>query len=554
VKDLLKTIQNLGRTKLISLGAVSFVLLVFFGFLISKTSNDNMVIVSEGLENVEIGKVIEKLEEMKIAYEINDRGMLYVSKDDKSKVLITLASMGVRSNIVGYELFDSVDSFSATNFMQNINNLRALEGELTRSVLSFSNIKNARVHINIPKKSIFSDEIQKSTGAVIVEPKKHHKLDIKQIKAIQNLVASAVMNMKPEYVKVIDTKGILLSQEEEPDDMVTGVKHFNEIKFKYEKRVQDQLENLLEKSLGFGKVYVSVNVDMDFNQLSENAEVFDPESKVIRSEHISDEKKDESDKESQMTIEQEIKEESVDKNTEQMKSNSSKSEKIKNYEISKVIKSIIKSPGEIKQISVAVLVDGTYAKDKDNKQIYTPRTEDELTKISTIVKSAIGFKKERNDKVEVVNMRFSKHEFDDEVLTEDKFLYGFKKDAVLSLLDKLIIGIILMFVIAIVVKPLLEKAVKMVSYKDMDIDTLMNFNTDFSMIGHDGKIKVVDPAVEKEKLLHPEEDMQDAIDVKKIDNIIEKSSLSGIVEIVDKHTNRTIVVLREWMYEDGENT
>jgi len=111
-----------------------------------------------------------------------------------------------------------------------------------------------------------------------------------------------------------------------------------------------------------------------------------------------------------------------------------------------------------------------------------------------------------------------------------------------------------MFVIAIVVKPLLEKAVKMVSYKDMDIDTLMNFNTDFSMIGHDGKIKVVDPAVEKEKLLHPEEDMQDAIDVKKIDNIIEKSSLSGIVEIVDKHTNRTIVVLREWMYEDGENT
>jgi len=554
VKDLLKTIQNLGRTKLISLGAVSFVLLVFFGFLISKTSNDNMVIVSEGLENVEIGKVIEKLEEMKIGYEINDRGMLYVPKDDKSKVLIALASMGVRSNIVGYELFDSVDSFSATNFMQSINNLRALEGELTRSVLSFSNIKNARVHINIPKKSIFSDEIQKSTGAVIVEPKKHQKLDAKQIKAIQNLVASAVANMKPEHVKIIDTNGILLSQEEEPDDMVSGVKHFNEIKFTYEKRVQDQLENLLEKSLGFGKVYVSVNVDMDFNQLSENAEVFDPESKVTRSEHISDEKKDESDKESQMTIEQEIKEEAVDKSTEQMKSNSSKSEKIKNYEISKVIKSIVKSPGEIKQISVAVLVDGTYAKDKDNKQIYTPRTEDELAKISTIVKSAIGFKKERNDKVEVVNMRFSKHEFDDETLTEDKFLYGFKKDAVLSLLDKLIIGIILMFVIAIVVKPLLEKAVKMVSYKDMDIDTLMNFNTDFSMIGNDGKIKVVDPAVEKEKLLHPEDDMQDAIDVKKIDNIIEKSSLSGIFEIVDKHTNRTVVVLREWMYEDGENT
>ena len=129
MKDLLKTIQNLGRAKLISLGAVTLALLLFFGFIISKTSSTNMVAVSEGLENVEIGKVIEKLEAMHIGYEISDRGTLYVSKNDKSKVLITLAGIGVRSNIVGYELFDSIDSFSATNFMQAINNLRALEGE-----------------------------------------------------------------------------------------------------------------------------------------------------------------------------------------------------------------------------------------------------------------------------------------------------------------------------------------------------------------------------------------------------------------------------------------
>lgn len=553
MKDLLKTIQNLGRAKLISLGAVTLALLLFFGFIISKTSSTNMVVVSEGLENVEIGKVIEKLEAMHIGYEISDRGTLYVSKNDKSKVLITLAGIGVRSNIVGYELFDSIDSFSATNFMQAINNLRALEGELTRSILTFDNIKNARVHINIPKKNVFGDETVKSTGAVVIEPKRHQKIDANQIMAIQNLVASAVQNMKPESVKVIDTKGFLLSSPDEKDDAVAGLKSFNEIKFKYETRVQSQLENLLEKSLGYGKVHVSVNVDMDFNQLSENSEVFDPESRVTRSEHISDEKADETEKESQMTIEREIQEEGTDKTSEQSKNNSSKSERIKNYEISKVIKSIIKNPGDIRQISVAVLVDGTYTPNSENKQVYTPRSEEEISKIETIVKSAIGFRKERNDKVEVVNMQFSKNEFEEETLTPDKFVYGFKKDAVLSLLDKLVIGIILMFVIAVIVRPLLEKVVKVVGYKDVDIESLMNFNSDFSMIGEDGKIKVVDPAVEKEKLLkQQEEDEQSRIDVEKIENIIERSSLNGINEIVDKHLNRSIVVLREWMYEDGE--
>ena len=150
-------------------------------------------------------------------------------------------------------------------------------------------------------------------------------------------------------------------------------------------------------------------------------------------------------------------------------------------------------------------------------------------------------------------MKFSTNEFIDETLSPDKFVYGFKKDAVLSLLDKLLIGVILMFVIAVIIRPLIEKAVKVVGYKDMDIESLMNFNADFSMIGDDGKIKVVDPDIEKEKLSHTQEgDDRDKIDVEKIDNIIENSSINGINEIVDKHLNRSIVVIREWMYEDGE--
>lgn len=535
-------------------------LLLFFGYLITKGATTSLVPVSEEIETFEMGKVIEKLESMNIDYKITDRGILMVHKDEKSKVLITLAGLGVKTNIIGYELFDKVDSFSATNFMQTINNIRAIEGEITRSILTFHNIKNARVHINIPKKSIFQEAEFQPRAAVLLDVKKNKTVENEQIKAIQNLVSVSVVNMKPSSVKVMDTNGKLLSKESEEDSPVSDLKNCNDIKFNYESRLKYQLEDILERSLGIGKVRVNVSVDMDFNHFSENSEKYDPNGKVTRSEQLSDEKTDESSSENQMTIEKEIKEEESEKNTERSKNNSSKKQQTKNYEISKTVKSLIKNPGEIKQISVAVLVDGSYKINETTKQEeYIARSDSDIEKISALVKSAIGFKKERNDKVEVVNMRFHQETFD---MNEEskQFIYGFKKDSVLAIFDKITIGTILLFIIIVVIKPIIQNALKIKTLDPESIDDIMQFTDNFELVKQGSKMTDVknnhlnnSGNPENSKWKDGPDDIEEKINIEKIDGMIKKSSVQGISELIDKYPDRSVVVLREWINENSGN-
>lgn len=561
MNNFIKTIKSLGKTKLISLAAIMGTLLLFFGYLITKGATTSLVPVSEEIETFEMGKVIEKLESMNIDYKITDRGILMVHKDEKSKVLITLAGLGVKTNITGYELFDKVDSFSATNFMQTINNIRAIEGEITRSILTFHNIKNARVHINIPKKSIFQEAEFQPRAAVLLDVKKNKTVENEQIKAIQNLVSVSVVNMKPSSVKVMDTNGKLLSKESDEDSSISDIKNCNDIKFNYESRLKYQLEDILERSLGIGKVRVNVSVDMDFNQFSENSEKYDPNEKVVRSEQLSDEKTDESSSENQMTIEKEIKEEDAEKNSEKSKNNSSKKQQTKNYEISKTIKSLIKNPGEIKQISVAVLVDGSYKiNEKTKQEEYIARSESDIEKISALVKSAIGFKKERNDKVEVVNMRFHQEKFD---LNEERqqFIYGFKKDSVLAIFDKITIGTILLFIIIVVIKPIIQNALKLKSIDPESIDDIMQFTDNFELVKQGAKMTNVTnnhlngaggSGVAGGKDVT--DDIEEKINIEKIDGMIKKSSVQGISELIDKYPDRSVVVLREWLNEGTGNS
>lgn len=554
MNELIKTIKGLGKTKLISLGAIMLSLLIFFGFLISSGSKSSMVIVSDEIDTLEMGKVIEKLDEMNITYQITDKGVLMVDKDEKNKVLITLASLGIKTNIVGYELFDKLDSFSATSFMQNINNIRAIEGEITRSILTFENITNARVHINIPKKSIFNEEEFQPKAAVILCLRRNKKIEDEQIKAIQNLVASSVSGMKTKSVKIMDSKGRLLSSEETDDSIISDVKNYNELKFKYENHLKTQLEDILEKSIGIGKVRIKVNADMDFTQFTESSENFDPDSKVTRSEHLTDEKTDELSKENQMTIEKEIQDEGTEKTTEQSKNNSSKKEELKNYEISKVVKSLVKAPGEIKQISVAILVDGTYKKDPNTKELtYSPRTKEELEQIANLVKSAIGFKKERNDKVEVINMKFQDELLKDEPeISPDQYVYGFKKDSVLSIIDKITIGLILMFVIVVIIRPIVEKAVKLGKDKALEFDDILKFAENIPNQQEIDMLNMQNAShAGKENLLNEENEIEDKINIQKIDVMINRSAFKGITELIDKHTERTIVVIREWLNEES---
>lgn len=561
MNNFIKTIKSLGKTKLISLAAIMGTLLLFFGYLITKGATTSLVPVSEEIETFEMGKVIEKLESMNIDYKITDRGILMVHKDEKSKVLITLAGLGVKTNITGYELFDKVDSFSATNFMQTINNIRAIEGEITRSILTFHNIKNARVHINIPKKSIFQEAEFQPRAAVLLDVKKNKTVENEQIKAIQNLVSVSVVNMKPSSVKVMDTNGKLLSKESDEDSSISDIKNCNDIKFNYESRLKYQLEDILERSLGIGKVRVNVSVDMDFNQFSENSEKYDPNEKVVRSEQLSDEKTDESSSENQMTIEKEIKEEDAEKNSEKSKNNSSKKQQTKNYEISKTIKSLIKNPGEIKQISVAVLVDGSYKiNEKTKQEEYIARSESDIEKISALVKSAIGFKKERNDKVEVVNMRFHQEKFD---LNEERqqFIYGFKKDSVLAIFDKITIGTILLFIIIVVIKPIIQNALKLKSIDPESIDDIMQFTDNFELVKQGAKMTNITnnhlngaggSGVAGGKDVT--DDIEEKINIEKIDGMIKKSSVQGISELIDKYPDRSVVVLREWLNEGTGNS
>lgn len=404
-------IQGLSRKqKIVALVSV-FIVIGFLSFLIffkspSSSLGNGYSILFDNTTPSDSALIIQQLEKDGIPYKVVNEGTIAVPSNVVYKERIAISALGIPKNSkVGFEIFDKSE-FGSTDFEQKIKYLRALEGELSRTIEDLKPIENASVHIAIPKESVFAAKKQDATASIVVNIRKGLRLSQKQIRGIKNLVASSVVNLKAQNVKIVDQNGVPLD-EEKGQFSSDLIKSQIEYKREYETNLENKIINVLSPIVGGSdKVVAKVTIDFDFSQKDSVSEVYDPNS-VPRSEQSVEEKKTGGSSNAVGGVPGAISNIGPVQGLKSQKNSTKyqKSSTTTNYEISKKTIKVKNEFATIKKISTAVVVDGDYDKSK-GKLKYIPLTKEQLDQINNIVKQTVGYDKARGDEVAVSNFKF----------------------------------------------------------------------------------------------------------------------------------------------------
>ncbi|HEX9701848.1 MAG TPA: flagellar basal-body MS-ring/collar protein FliF, partial [Rhodospirillales bacterium] len=280
-----QALRNLGPMRLAVMGAVLMGMVGFFVFLATRLATPSMVLLYGDLDTSDSAQIVNKLEAQKIPFELRQGGTQIMVPGDKAlRLRLSLADQGLPSGgSIGYEIFNDQKTIGTTNFVQNVNLVRALEGELSRTIQTISAVKSVRVHLVLPQRELFSRERQQPSASITLRMGSAARLEKEQIAAIQHMVAAAVPGLIPARVSIIDNKGKLLARgfEEDPGDSMAS--KAEERRRATESRLARTIEALLEKTVGSGKVRAEVKAEMDFDRVSTTDEKFDPDGQVVRS-------------------------------------------------------------------------------------------------------------------------------------------------------------------------------------------------------------------------------------------------------------------------------
>ena len=539
--------------RLAAIAGVGVSILGFFIYLMSRVAAPQMELLYGDLDLNDSKTIIEKLQAEKIPLEIRKDGTeIWVPKDRKNELRVRMAENAIPSGgrIAGYELFDKQDALGTTSFQQNINYVRALEGELARTIRSIEKVKSARVHLVLPQREAFSRESTEPSASIILKMQGNQRLAHPQVLAIQHLVAAAVPKMKPTRISVIDDKGTLLAKGyDNPAELASETAE--ELKKATESRLARVIEELLERSLGPGRVRAEVSVDMDMSRAVTTEEIYDPETKVIRSQVTVNENESTSEGEPPgVSVTQNLPDPNA-ANSSNSKSNSksAKTQETVNYEITKKTRNTVRELGEIRKISAAVLVDGMYDV-VDGKKVYRERSAKEKAQIEALVKSAIGFttSEDRHDQVTVESMQFAGG--DEQYQAEDagELLFGMRRDFVEKLASNLGLSVVAILFLLLVLRPLIGRAIESMQAGPVGPDGRRLLAADGSLMPQlSGPAPVPAPALGGEEEVIADE----LIDIDKVEGRVKASSIRKIGEIVDKHPEEALSILRSWLYQES---
>jgi flagellar M-ring protein FliF len=402
-------IRNFGYARFGAMAGVAAALTAFFLYAAGVVSEPAKSILYAGLEPKDAAQVTAKLDAMAVPYEAKgDGGTILVPANQVTKLRMELASENLPAAGVGYEIFDKSDAFGTTAFVQNINRLRALEGELTRSIDTIEGVESSRVHLVIPERQIFSREAQNPSASVVL--KTRGMLDRGQVSAIQHLVAAAVADLEPSRVAIVDDKGDLLAGGEDKSAAEATGADEEEQTTSFEDRMRQRIESIVASAVGPGHVRVQVAAEMNHDHINETSEIYDPDSKTIRSTQTTEQNASDTPTGTSggVSIANALPGGQQNQTAQAgNKSDSTHTEETTNYEISKTVRTKTNDGGTVKRVSVAVVVDGSTT-DASGKGSYRPRSPQELKQIETLVKSAMGYDASRGDQVQVVNMAFAR--------------------------------------------------------------------------------------------------------------------------------------------------
>jgi flagellar M-ring protein FliF len=546
VNSFLETLKQLGPARLAIMGSVLLGLMMFFIFVSMRVSSTEMNLLYGDLSTIDSGAMAAKLESVQIPYEVSQDGTrIMVPDTEVGRARMLLAEAGLpNGGSLGYELFDKQSGFGTTNAVQNINAVRALEGELARTISALDPVRSARVHLVLPQRELFARETRPASASVAIGLRPGKRLESEQISAIQSLVASAVPELKMEAVSIIDQNGTLLARGGESSENQATMKA-EELRLKSEQRLIQTIEDLVGRTVGYGKVRASVTAELNFDRVQTAEELYNPEQQVARSTQTTEENALEREPgEENVTVENNLP--GVDGGAlgnDSPTSTSNRVEETTNYEISKTVRNTVREGGDIKRLSVAVLVDGTYKTAEGGERTYTPRTEAELDQIEALVRSAIGFDAERGDTLEVVNMQFADIEVSEDL--PDNTLFGFDKNKLLDLAEVVTVAVMIILVILLVLQPMVGRLIASEGGTGLDEEEEKDLIASRPMAP-----ALEGPSQEFEPANLQDDDANAMIDVQKVEGKVKASAVKKVEDIVDAYPTETVSVIRSWMTQD----
>ncbi|MEM1048666.1 MAG: flagellar basal-body MS-ring/collar protein FliF [Pseudomonadota bacterium] len=555
MKGFFEFLRSLGPARLGAMGAVAAIMVGFLAFITLRFSAETMAPLYTDLTFDDSAAIVSELEARNIPYQTRrDGSAILVPSDDVLHLRFQLAEQGLPTGgSVGYEIFDKTDTLGATNFVQNINHLRALEGELTRTIRAIDRVVAARVHLVIPERELFRRERKDPSASIVI--KSRGALDSSQIKAIQHLVATAVEGLDPRRVSIVDETGRLLASGVASDNAAGVAGDSDERNLAFETRLKREIEEILTSVVGPGRARVEVSAELDFNRITETSEEFDPEGQVVRSTQTREETSSSSEDENGVTAGNQL------PNADQQAADgapsnqqaSSSTEEIVNYEVSKTTKTQVLEAGRIKRLSVAVLVDGVYTPDAQGNLSYQPRPAEEMDRIAALVRSAVGFDQTRGDLVEVVNLRFAERP-DLLAGSEDgPGLFDFTKADIMQLIELGVTLLLGLLVLLFAVRPLLKRvfaesdpaqATSPEGTPALNADGTPALEGPAGAEG-EGALALAGAAGTDENIVANLEWIEKA----KADGAVQLKTIQHVSELIEEYPNDAVALVRSWLQE-----
>ncbi len=555
MNSFLQTLKSLGPVRLAALGGVALATLLFLIVIIARMGGASMSTVYSGLSAADGGAIVQRLEQLNIPYEASSDGSrISVPEEQAGRVKMLLAQEGIPAGGgVGYEIFNQPEGFGTTSFLQSINQQRALEGEIARSIRSMQGVGNARVQLVLPRRELFARDAQQARASVFLEAR--GQLGREQINAIQHLVSAAVPQLDPGRVAIVDSRGNLLASGGGTDTVSAQQASAEEQRISIEQRLSARVEEILGRTVGFDKVRAQVSVDLDMDSITTQSETYDPESQVARSTQSSSENSQTNEVttaggDSAVSVQSNLPDAAGKPATSTPSTvptnKTTRTEETTNFEISKTVQSQTRLPGTVKRVTVAVLVDGTYKTEGEGDaatQVYEARTKEQLDQYAALVRSAVGYDADRGDSVEVVNLQFAAEpEVSGAASVVEKLT---SNPEILRMAEKLGMLLLAVLVLLVIVRPMIRTLLDVKG----EAERLEASNKAAAALSGPSSSAIAQQLEAAEQAM--EEGQDSMIDINRVDGRVKASSLKKMGEIIDKHPEEAVAIIRQWIYAES---
>ncbi len=548
---ILEGFKSLGAGRLVALAAVALGMLALLAVLATRGGTDRMALLYGDLDLREAAQMADALERAHIPHQSNGAGSeMLVPSDQVAQARLLLAKDGLPSGgSVGYEIFDRGDALTANQFQQGINQSRALEGELARTIRLINGVRAARVHLVMPHREPFSRERQDAQASVMLTFAGASRIDKEGIQAILNLVAAAVPGLRPQSIAIVDTRGNMLARAGQPAGLTDMAQTQDEMRRATEMRLARAVEQMLERTLGPGRVRAEAAVEMNFDQVHETQEKFDPDGQVVRSsQNVTDNSKS-TEANPNVSVQNNLPNANADAPG-GTGTQDARQDETTNYEIGKTVRTLVREQPQIQRISLAVMVDGLDERGPDGTVVWKERSADDIARLTKLVRSAVGFDEKRGDHVDVVSMRFV-----DEagpVGVDGKTLFGIpvEKSDIMRLAQTLLVGVIGILALLFVLRPMVMRLTAIPGAAQAMAAGVLPGGGGLALAGAEGGVpRLAGPGAGAGGT--PGEVDETMVNLSNVEGQLRMSSIRRVAELIDKHPEESLSLVRAWMHQEA---